>query len=138
MGVVMLDIVKPGANDLLTGATTMGKLAFGTETFAVVLEPIENRRKRRPFYQRKQHSLCEVNLGIETKGDVIQIVQFGPAFCQAIADRFRGEPGPMFDAIEPLFFDGGDQFPIPHEARRGISMMRVKAEDEHYELRAKR
>ena len=133
MGVVMLDIVKPRPDRFLIPLAGLRKLALDTETFAVALESIENRRKRRPFDQRKQRFLCKVSFGIETNGDVIQIFQFGPPFGQAISDRFRGEPGPMFDAIEPLFFDGSDQFSIPHKARCGISMMRVKAEDEHLE-----
>ena len=41
------------------------------------------------------------------------------------------EPGDMFDATEPLFFDRGDQLAIADEDRGDVAVIRVDAEDVH-------
>ena len=50
---------------------------------------------------------------------------------QAILDRLRGKSGAVLDAIEALFFDGGDQLSIFDERGRRITVIGVDAENVH-------
>ena len=48
---------------------------------------------------------------------------------QAILDRLRRKSGIVLDAIEALFFDGGDQFAVSYERGGRITVICIDAED---------
>ena len=52
---------------------------------------------------------------------------------QTVTDRLLGETGAMFDAIEALLFDRGDQSAVLDDCRRSIAVIRVDSENVHRE-----
>ena len=63
--------------------------------------------------------------------DVIDIAKFSRAFAQAVIDRLGRQPGPMLDPAKALLLRGGDEFAIDNQARGGIGVVGVKAQDDH-------
>lgn len=52
---------------------------------------------------------------------------------QAVTNRLLGEACAMFEAIETLLFDRGDQSAVFDDGRRSIAVIRVDSENVHRE-----
>src|SRR5204863_10137064 len=99
--------------------------------FALTLQTVDDQRQRRPPGQSEQGFATEIRAGIEADGDVIEVGDLDPAGGQAVAYGGSREARPMFDAIETFLLDGGNEFAIHHQRSRGVTVIRVQAEDEH-------
>ena len=64
-------------------------------------------------------------------GDMIDLLQPQPHFFQAVVDRAGRQPGPMLDPAKTFLFRRGHQFAVYKQARGGIAVVCVKAEDFH-------
>ena len=54
-------------------------------------------------------------------------------FFQTVTNRLLGKARAMFDAIETLLFDRGDQSAVFDDCRRSIAVIRVDSENVHRE-----
>jgi len=63
---------------------------------------------------------------------VIHVAEVDAGFTQTIRDGFGWQARPMFDAPKPLLFGGGNQGTVVDKASRGIAMLSVKAENQHF------
>ncbi len=64
------------------------------------------------------------------------MIQFGRRYIgllEAPLDRLSRESGPVFDAIEAFFFNGGDQLSVNDQSRGRIAMKGVDTENIHRE-----
>lgn len=52
---------------------------------------------------------------------------------ETVTDRLLGKARAVFDAIEPFFFDRGDQSAVFDDCRRSIAVIRVDPENVHRE-----
>ena len=71
--------------------------------------------------------------GIARDTDVVHLFEPQPRRIETITNRLLGETGAMFDAIETLFFDRGDQSAVLDDCRRSIAVIRVDSENVHRE-----
>jgi hypothetical protein len=59
--------------------------------------------------------LCgQASVGIAWYGDVIDVGKGQAGFFQTITNGFGGKSGSVLDAIEALFFDGGDELAVAY------------------------
>src|SRR5689334_21504608 len=68
----------------------------------------------------------EVGTGVARDGDVV-----GDCAVEAGTGEKAGEAGPVFDAVEALFFDGGEDGAAVEEGGGGVAVEGVEAEDGH-------
>ena len=82
-----------------------------------------------PAERRHKHFPRNVREGIAGDGDVLDVVPIGSV------EAGRGgqirESGPMFDAVQPLFFDGRDEQAVVEKSRRSVAMEGVESENFH-------
>src|SRR5215470_35382 len=69
--------------------------------------------------------------GIARNGDVIDFCELYTRAIEAKLDRARRKPGSVFHAIQPLFFDGGDQAAVDNDSRGCIRVIRVDPKNYH-------
>ena len=79
----------------------------------------------------KSQSPPVIDSGAAVDRDVIDIAQRRADFAQAEVDRLGGESGPMLDSAKALLFRRGHEGAVFHDARGGVGVVGVKAEDEH-------
>src|SRR6516165_74928 len=90
-----------------------------------------------PFAREPRHANGKEEFGgkprvrISRHRHMVDLTDRYAGFLQAVADRSRGEPGGVLDAVEALFFNGGDQFSVTNEGRRGIAVVSVDPENVH-------
>ncbi len=65
--------------------------------------------------------------------DVVHIFEPHAGCVQAVTNRLLGKTGAMFDSIEALLFDRGDQSAVFDDCRRSIAVIRVDSENVHLE-----
>src|SRR6185369_3696514 len=62
---------------------------------------------------------------------MVYFVERQPRFLQAIANRQSGKSGSVFDAVESLLLDRGNQLAVAHDRRRSVAVIRIDSEDIH-------
>ena len=68
---------------------------------------------------------------IVTESDVFNVFDFGSGHLQHGTNGLARKTGDVFDALSETFFaDGRNQFPVAHEARGGIRVEGVQAENQ--------
>src|SRR6266498_3662693 len=81
--------------------------------------------------RREQNLLVQVRRRIARDADVIDFFNPNSRRPQTILDRLRGKTRTMLDAIEPLFFDRGNQLTIADDRRGRITVISIYAENDH-------
>jgi hypothetical protein len=76
-----------------------------------------------------------IDAGLSVDGDMVDVLERDTRFAKTVIDRLCGQARPMFDAAKPLFFNGRDQLAIFDQARRGIAVISVKAQNGHSDYR---
>src|SRR5260370_18365865 len=77
-----------------------------------------------------EHFSSEVSARIARDGNMV-----GDFAVQAGSSSEEREAGPVFDAVEALLFEGGQDFPIVEEFCRGVAVKCVEAENGHQSIR---
>jgi hypothetical protein len=70
-----------------------------------------------------------IRAGFAVDGDVIDVAEGGASFPEAEVDRLGRQPGPMLNPTEAFFLGRRDEAAVFHDARGGIGVPGVKAED---------
>jgi len=73
----------------------------------------------------------DARVRIAGHGDVIDVGERNPRGLQAILNRKRGKSRSVFYAVEALFLDCGDEFPITNDRGRSVAVVCVDAKDVH-------
>ena len=68
---------------------------------------------------------------IARNGDVVNIGRREAGFLQTIADGRSGKSRGVFDAIEALFFDGGNEAAVADDSGGSVAMIGVDAKNVH-------
>ena len=69
--------------------------------------------------------------GVARNGDVVHFRQFRAGLIEAKLNRASGKAGGVLDAIEALFFDGGDQAAVHDDGRGGVGVIGVDSQNDH-------
>src|SRR5215472_11557090 len=97
----------------------------------------ELRNHPRPFAREGRHANGKEEfggkprVGISRHRHMVDLTDRYAGFLQAVTDRSRGETGGVLDAVEALFFNGGDQSSVTNEGRRRIAVVSVDTENVH-------
>ena len=90
-------------------------------------EPIYYELKIGPLSQRETDFSKQIGLGVAVNRKVVYIGQAHTGFLQAIANRFRRKPRPMFDTPKAFFLSCRYELPIPNQAGGRVAVVRVDA-----------
>src|SRR4051794_33417714 len=104
---MMLDVVQTRFQRL--ESERLFQLVLDAGNLHPIREPLADRTKRRTFGEDELRALKQPRVRIAIDGNVIDIIEINARFVEAIADRDRREPGPMFDAPESLLLGRGDE-----------------------------
>ena len=85
--------------------------------------------------QNKGESAQIVHARFPIDRDMVDVPKRDSAFAQTVIDRVRRQAGPMLDPAKTFLLGGSDQLAVLDQTRRGIAVIRVKAEDGHAEIR---
>src|SRR2546423_527336 len=96
------------------------------------VRPLKRLFARSPIaFRQRQEPFVSMRGRLARYANMIQLSNRDSRRTQAILDRLRGKSGAVLDAIESLFFDGGDQLAVFDERGRRITVICIYAEDVH-------
>jgi hypothetical protein len=75
--------------------------------------------------------LKKPRVGIAIDSDVVDLIEVDARFVETVTDGHGGKSSPVFDAPEALLLRRGDEFAVDENARSGVGVMRIDAEDDH-------
>src|SRR5579875_1567266 len=125
---VMLDAMKTGAECFRSHAEFFGKLDVNSRKFLQHANAFEGKTWHA---DGKSQFRSEARPRIARNGNVIDVWQLRAGRVQAELDRARGKARSVFDAIEPLLFDGGNQLAVHNDGSRGIGVICVDPQNDH-------
>ena len=96
-----------------------------------VAQAPQHQAEVRPLLQDVAELPQLVGAAVLVDRDMVDVAQARAGFREAIGDRLRGKAGPVLDAPEPFLLGGGDQHAVADQARRGVGVERVDAENDH-------
>src|SRR6266550_4767663 len=73
-----------------------------------------------------------MHVRIAVDRDVLYIAQSESCLLETIGDRLAGKTCPMLDSPKPLLFGGCNQLPFTKNARRGIAVIGVQAQNNRH------
>ena len=97
----------------------------------------ETRHNARAVERKFGHAQGESQLrfparpGIARDGDVVEPGELDAGFVEAELNCLHGKPGGVFDAIQALLFDGGEQAAVGHNRGGGVGVIGIDAQDDH-------
>jgi len=130
MRAMMLDVMQNRFQRL--DAEGLPQLFLEADDLRAIGETLTNGADRRALGQDEFRALEEPRVRIAVDGDVVDVVQIDARFIEAVADGDRWEAGPVFDAAEAFFLGCRDEFPVHDDGRRGVGVMGVDSEDDHW------
>jgi len=104
---VMLDMMNLCVDDGF--GEGRGKCLMQALRLAALAQALRDKPPVGPVLQQESEALGTVYAWIKVDGNVLQFSQLDAGFPEAELDRLRGQPGPVLDAAQALFFDGGDE-----------------------------
>src|SRR5581483_1060692 len=131
---MVLDVVKVRLNvrRLKVEGFDKGRfeIAHARHIFRAVAQEIEVGT----LAQGIEYFFPQIGAGIARNADVVEVVWGNARRVQAELNRASRKPRPIFLAIKPFFFDGGNQLTIADDACRRAAVVSVNAEDVHRRL----
>src|ERR1700676_701772 len=128
---MMLDAMKRGFEFARIAVESRGERLVNARKF---LQDFDAVAREGGHAQGVEELGSQASVGIAGNGDVIDVGKRDPRFLQAIADRRSGKAGCVFDTVETLFLHCGNQLAIADQRRRGITVIRINAENIHEPL----
>ena len=122
--------------DVLAGAAFPQVIAQQPLLEQLLLEPHRQRHAERGEAPGRERQIgleqaLELQERLVVERDVVDPVEIGAAFAQAILDRVLGEGGIVLLAREPLLLRGGDELAVGDQRSRAVVIERRQAEDLH-------
>ncbi len=128
---MMFDIVELRAQVSFRDAEDTCEIDFHVTHFRSVRETILRLTKHAETRRCVQNLLVQVRRRIARDADVVHVLESHAGGIEAVTDRLFGKTRAVLDAIEALFFGGGDQSAVFDDCRRSIAVIRVDSEDVH-------
>src|ERR1043166_173561 len=126
---VMFDVMDACFDGFAWKSLLQGDLETGG--FANVFHPVENQSDIGPVRDDKGEAAQVVDAGFAIHRDVIEVANREAGLLQTELDGSNRQAGPMFHATKTLFFGGGDNYSVPHEAGRKIAVIGIETQDGH-------